>query len=128
MPWVEMKRDMTLYKYADIYMLLHDMTEREINAVFARAIALGLENVCAYAILETAGLFDMENHPAVEMAWQTLANDKDMLYRVVSPRENKVYTYRTKDVTKRFFMDDRLRDLKEVKTEPPAARGLCTNY
>lgn len=117
LPWVEMKRDMTLYKYADIYMLLKEMTKKELEAIWVRATELGLEKECAYAIFETAELFDMQNHPAVEMAWRKVPNAAEVLYRVISPKDNKVYIYQTKDATMRFFMDNRRRDLKEVEDE-----------
>ena len=34
LPWIEMKRDMTLYKYCDIYMLLNDASKEEVDFLF----------------------------------------------------------------------------------------------
>lgn len=60
LPWVEMKRDMTLYKYADMYMLLDRMGEADIHKFFERARELKLEKIGAFAILQTAALFDIK--------------------------------------------------------------------
>lgn len=114
LPWIEMHRDMTLYKYCDIYLLLTEMTDGDGKKTFARAEELGMQKVCAYAVLETAGLFDMTSGEAVHIAQQILEEDPTFLLTVVSPKEKKTYMYQTADVTERFFMDDRIADLKEV--------------
>ena len=114
LPWIEMHRDMTLYKYCDIYMLLSEMTEAQLQKIFTRATELGLEKVCAYAILETMGLFDMNDPLAYGISNTVLDNDPCFLLRVVSPKDKKVLMYQTADVTERFFMDSRVNDLREV--------------
>ena len=114
LPWIEMHRDMTLYKYCDIYMLLSEMTEAEIQKNFARATELGMEKVCEYTVLETMGLFDMDNPFAYGIANVVLEDDPDFCLIVASPKDKKVLKYQTTDVTERFFMEARAEDLKEV--------------
>ena len=114
LPWIEMHRDMTLYKYCDIYMLLSEMTAAELQRIFARAAELGMEKVCAYTILETMGLFDMDNPFAYGVSHVALENDPNFCLRVISPKDKKVLTYQTADVTERFFIESRANDLKEV--------------
>ena len=115
LPWIEMHRDMTLYKYCDIYMLLSEMTDAELQRIFARAAELSMEKVCAYTVLETMGLFDMDNSFAYGIAHVALEDDPDFCLRVVSPKDKKVLKYQTSDVTERFFMEARANDLKEVE-------------
>ena len=115
LPWIEMNRDMTLYKYCDIYMLLSEMTDAELQRIFARAAELGMEKVCAYAVLETMGLFDTDNPFAYGIANVVLEDDPDFCLRVISPKDKKVLKYQTADVTERFFMEARAKDLKEVE-------------
>lgn len=115
LPWIEMHRDMTLYKYCDIYTLLSEMTEADITRVFTRAEQLGLHRICAYAILETAGLFDMTTAAAAEAAHRILGQDPAFLLTVVSPKDKKTFVYKTAGVEQRFFMENRALDLKEVK-------------
>ena len=114
LPWVEMKRDMTLYKYCDIYMLLCEMSDEDIEKVFLRAEQLKLEKICAYAVSETLGLFEIAKKKLIDTVKKILAEDPDFVLRVYSPREKKYLIYQTKDTMERFFMNDRKKDLKEV--------------
>lgn len=114
LPWIKMQRDMTLYKYCDIYMLLSEMTDAQLQKVFARATELNMEKVCAYAILETIGLFDMNTSPAYNISQDVLKKDPGFRFKVVSPKDKKTLMYQTTDVTERFFVKSRVDDLKEV--------------
>ena len=114
LPWIEMKRDMTLYKYCDIYLLLYDMSDEEVDCVFERAMSLGMEDICAFAILQTAALFDVNNSYAKLMARGTLCTIPDFLHTVVSPKDNQVFIYIEEDISKRFFAENRADMLKEV--------------
>ncbi len=114
LPWIEMHRDMTLYKYCDIYMLLSEMTDAQLQTVFERATKLGMEKICAYTILETMGLFDIDNPFAHGISCAALEDDPSFCLKVVSPKDKKLLMYRTSDVTERFFMESRANDLKEV--------------
>lgn len=114
LPWIEMHRDMTLYKYCDIYLLLSEMTDTQLQRIFTRATELGMEKICAYTILETMGLFDMDYSLARDVSHIALDDDPFFCLRVVSPKEKKVLMYQTADVTERFFMESRVSDLKEV--------------
>ncbi|MGM9683385.1 MAG: nucleotidyltransferase family protein, partial [Eubacteriales bacterium] len=120
LPWIEMHRDMTLYKYCDIYMLLSEMSGDQLQRVFDRAKELDMEKICAYSILETIGLFDIDNTFAHYIANTALADDPDFCLRVVSPQDRKTLIYQTADVTERFFMESRVSDLKEVEPHEKA--------
>ena len=115
LPWIKMKRDMTLYKYSDIYMLLGEMNNKEIKNIFERAKKLEMEKVCAYAILQTIELFGADMPFVEKNAVSALKNDKDFLLKVIAPQEKKEYMYSTKETDKRFFMDKREKDLREVE-------------
>ena len=116
LPWIEMHRDMTLYKYCDIYMLLTEMTDAQLQRVFARATELGMEKIFAYAILETMGLFDMNKPLAYGISCVVLGKDLEFCLRVVSPKDKKMLKYQTTNVTERFFMESRTNDLVEVSS------------
>ena len=120
LPWIEMHRDMTLYKYCDIYMLLSEMTDTQVQRIFARATELGMEKICAYTILETMGLFDMDNKFAYKISCVALEDEPDFCLKVVSPKDKKTLKYQTIDVTDRFFMESRADDLKEVSDDENA--------
>ena len=114
LPWIEMHRDMTLYKYCDIYMLLSEMTEHQIELIFDRAKEFNMEKICAYAILETMDLFDMENNFAYHKATDALSHNPEFRLKVVSPKTKTTLIYQTSDTTARFFMESRASDLKEI--------------
>ena len=113
LPWVEMMRDMTLYKYCDIYLLLDDMSVPQIEKIFERAKTLGMEKECAFAIIQTSKLFDVSNRFAEEMASCILMNDPDYIHRVISPKDNKTFIFTEKNIFERFFADSRKELLKE---------------
>lgn len=114
LPWVEMMRDMTLYKYCDIYMLLNDVDEEQVDFLFERAEKLGMEKVCAFAVLHTAELFKFRNLYAVQVATRALGYDMDYIHRIVSPKDKKELIFAECSVSERFFADNRKELLKEV--------------
>lgn len=115
LPWVEMKRDMTLYKYCDIYVLLSDMGNAEIEQMFNRAEELNMEKLCAFAILQTADIFDIKNKYAVSVATEVLHNEPEFIHKVFSPKNKKSFIYEEKDIYERLFAENRRALLKEVK-------------
>ncbi len=114
LPWVEMKRDMTLYKYCDIYMLLADANKNETDELFERAAKMGMEKICAFTVVQTAALFDFKNEYVVSVANDILKNDPEFIHTITSPRDKKVYVYSEKDISARFFAEDRRTLLMEV--------------
>lgn len=117
-PWVKMKRDMSIYKYCDVYFLLNKMDGQKVQAVFDKAKSIGLEKICSFAILQTAELFEVERKNAVVIATKILEGDKNMLHRVYSPKEKKNYIYKEKNILNRFFETERAQLLEEE---------ICTN-
>lgn len=115
LPWIEMMRDMTLYKYCDIYVLLNDADKVHIDCLFKRAQELGMEKICAFAILHMTELFKFKNLYAVETALKALLYDLDFLHMVVSPKDGKEFVYKERNIFERFFLDDRKELLEEVK-------------
>lgn len=114
LPWIEMQRDMTLYKYCDIYLLLSEMADEQFLRVFSRAQELGMEKICAYAVLEAMELFAMHRPTVCHLAEAALADDPDFRRRVTSPKDRKTLLYATDDADARFFSKARIRQLKEV--------------
>ena len=119
LPWVEMGRDMTLYKYCDLYMLLSEMTKKDMEDSLATARTYGMEKIYAFAVLQTLSLFDKENlsAKAKELCEKIIADEPEMLHKVISPKGNKEYEYKDFDIAKRFFCDNRLALLNERKIQ-----------
>ncbi len=115
LPWVEMMRDMTVYKYCDIYMLLNDARKEHIDFLFNRAKELGMEKICAFAVLQISELFNFKNTYAVEVAENILSSAPEFIHTVISPKEKKEYVFSEKNILERFFADNRKLLLEEVK-------------
>ena len=114
MPWVKMKRDMSLYKFCDIYSVLSIMDTADVYKTFLRAAMLGMDTVCACAVVWTKQLFDNTNENAYKLAEKILTENSDMLHTVVSPAQHKLYRYTELNIKKRFFSKNRMRLLEEV--------------
>lgn len=118
-PWIRMKRDMTLYKYIDIYMLLHEMTVTAAEGIAERARELELYQSCYFAVSETTALFGDEGDAGAHILSGLSGVDTDDLLSVISPEDKKRYRYTEKDAVCRFFCDDREKLLREVGTWKP---------
>lgn len=114
LPWVEMNRDMALYKYCDIYLLLTNMSEDETNMIFERAKELGIDDICAFTVLQTSELFNVDNQNAIIIAENILRDDPEFIHKVVSPKDKKSFVYTEKNILERFFAESRKKLLKEV--------------
>ena len=114
LPWIKMGRDMTLYKYCDIYMLLTQSSDDQMKRILERSLDLGLQKICAYAILETIELFEMDKTWVTQWAITVLADEPDFRLQVTAPAEKKMFQYQTQNASKRCFMKSRITDLKEV--------------
>lgn len=111
MPWIKMRRDMTLYKYSDLYLLLNGMSDSEISKVIELAIKYGCAHELAYSLKSVEALFGVSREPIRAF----LRNfPPERLDEVISPSEGKLYRYTESDIEKRFFSSDRFSLLREV--------------
>lgn len=115
LPWILMKRDMTLYKYLDINLLLHRFSKADIKRIFKRAEELGMSGICACVIVWTEELIPSFNKDALAAAEKALAGKEELLLTVVSPAEKKTYYFEEESAAKRFFDDDRGKRLRRSK-------------
>lgn len=109
-PWIRMKRDMTFYKFCDVYMLVSDMTEETAREIVTAADEHHLARELAYAVNAVQEFFGVGN-PTFGEFLKTMPQDS--LTRVVAPAEKKMYRYTEPSVAKRFFAKDRMKLLEE---------------
>ncbi len=117
LPWVEMMRDMTLYKYCDIYMLLNDATKEQVDQYFTRAKELGMQKICGFAVLQMSELFNFDNKYATDVADSILSTEPEFIHTVISPKEKKQYVFSEKSILRRFSADNRKKFLQEVEND-----------
>ena len=116
-PWVEMRRDMTLYKFCDIYALIHDWKEADFQALEQRISRREAGTACFYALSLTKALFS-EEAPALEVFLKRIAPPKPdaLLKTVIDPATKRVYAYPEMTAEERFFAEDRTTLLKGGRT------------
>ncbi len=111
LPWIKMKRDMTLYKYLDIYALLHELYADEEKDLISLAEKYGMERELCYCIKGVFALFPLKKE---KLARYLKEHDGEALDFVLAPAEKKKYRYAESDPKKRFFHENRLSLLVEV--------------
>lgn len=109
-PWIRMKRDMTFYKFCDIYGLLQDFTESDLDALISKSIDLSVQKEVLYCLGGIEAFFG----PVYSKSYDELMKEEIGLNEVIAPTEKKTYRYTEKDIKKRFFVKDRMSLLKEV--------------
>lgn len=114
LPWIEMRRDMTLYKYYDIYYIINHFNDGEYDALFNRILALNSVIPCYYALWSCNSLFGFAS-PGFNRLCEKLKPDNcDFLHTVFDPSGKKVLMFTEKDLTKRFWHANRKELLKEI--------------
>lgn len=114
LPWIKMKRDMSLYKYCDIYMLLDSMTDVEKNILYERSTNLGLDKILGFAIIQVSELFETEEDSLYLLSKKSFADDENFLHKVIAPSDKQILQYREKNLINRFFENDRLSLLEVI--------------
>lgn len=112
-PWVEMGRDLSLYKYADLYFMLHGWREEHYDALEKRLRQIPLKKECYYALEGMRMLFQAEWPALIEFLDRLSMGQKECLQEIYKPDEQKLYRH-DYPVVEWFFCSDRLSQLKEV--------------
>lgn len=111
MPWITMKRDMTFYKYCDIYTRLPRLSDEDASELCRLAKAYHLEEELFYCLYSVNAFFGLENQI---LKAELDAYDHSHFCDAVAPREKKIYHYTEVDPLKRFFSPNRKALLEEV--------------
>lgn len=114
MAWVRMNRDLSLYKFMDIYMILHDWTDEDYKQLLNVALDTYLESDLYYALYFTRELFSMTSM-ALDQALEYLELRRPgielVLHQVKDPTSRQAFRYASTDLLKRLFSPYRSIDL-----------------
>ena len=92
--WVEMERDLSLYKFADIYLLLHEWADANLHRDLEYQIrAYGLQKECYYALLRTKELFGVTNGALDALLKAIRPQSTAYLNEILRPDQKKTYRY-----------------------------------
>ena len=91
--WVEMGRDLSLYKFSDLYLLLEGLDAETAVQIASRAVEYGLQKECTYALRHTKELYGIENPTLDQLLESILPSDLSFMKRVLCPADNRVFQY-----------------------------------
>lgn len=94
MSWVEMGRDVSLYKYCDIYLFIRSFMSEKFAAELIRRISdVGLEKECYYALYNSKELFEIENKNLDRVLDDIQPADISFMTQVLEPQTEKIYSH-----------------------------------
>jgi len=119
MAWVDMGRDLSLYKFCDIYLLvnkwLNDKFSKELKY---RIYELNLRNECYYALNYTRVLFGIEKDDLNNLLNWIKPVSTVYLNEIYDPKENKTYRYGVPFI-EWFFSPKRKELLHDIEYDEP---------
>ena len=111
---VDMGRDMSLYKFCDLYLLLSEQKNTDFyQGLITRIGELDLNKECYYALFYTKMLFDIKNDMLNTMLTSIEPEDTQYLRQVFNPTDGKVYEFDS-DIVDWIFCFERMNKLYEV--------------
>lgn len=92
--WVDMGRDLSLYKFSDLYLLLREDLDEELELdILERAKACGLEGACAFSFYHTRELFSLDNPVLDDLLNRLKPWDMDRLGEIVRPEDGRIFRH-----------------------------------
>lgn len=114
MSWVEMGRDISLYKYCDIFVYLKRyFSEEYAEKLIGRVKEVGLDKECYYALYYVNKLFSMGNCIINNVLKKIKPEDLSFMQRIFDPQKEKTYQF-DMDYTSWVFCNNRKELLYEA--------------
>ena len=114
--WVQMERDLSLYKFADLYLVLNEwQSVIFFDALETRIQSLGMRRECYFALLFTKELFGLESEPLDKLLSAIKPESTDYLKEILRPEQNKLYRH-NKSFTDWMFTSARKTHLEELSS------------
>lgn len=116
-PWVQMGRDMNLYKFCDLYVLLMQYTLQDYKTLAAETEKHGLLSQCCWVLWAVQTLLQIEDPMLLGFLARYAPKDLQELDRVVDPAGKREFVYESSDLRQRFFAGNRVSLLREVQDD-----------
>jgi hypothetical protein len=92
--WVNVQRDLSLYKFVDIYLFFELHLDGQFAAELAQAIHdYGLQNECFYTFYYTRELFGLNNAILDQLITDIQPENIEILHQIYDPKERKVFRF-----------------------------------
>ncbi len=114
-PWVQMGRDMNLYKFCDLYVLLMQYTLQDYKTLAVQAEKFGLLSQCCWALSAVQMLLQIEDPMLLGFLARYAPENLQNLDSVVDPVGKREFVYENSDLRQRFFAENRIALLREVQ-------------
>ncbi len=112
--WVKIQRDLSLYKFDDIYLFLElYLDEQLVDDLVQTILKYELKDESYYTFYYTRELFGLKNPLLDSLIEKIKPENGDVIKQVYDPAENKTYSF-DMDYTDYFFESDRISCLKVV--------------
>ena len=94
MNWVEMGRDISLYKYCDIYLYLNRyMNDTYADDLIRRVAEVGLKKECYYTLYYAKELFGIIDASMDKLLNGIRPDDLSFMHQVIDPQNRKIYSF-----------------------------------
>lgn len=112
--WVNMGRDLSLYKFCDIYLFVNQFMDENFCRKFIDAIvAYGLQKECYYALYHTKMLFHIDSRFLNEILSAVQPCKISFMKQIIDPQNNKIYAYDS-EITEWIFCSNRKENIYEI--------------
>ncbi len=112
--WVEMGRDISLYKYCDIYLFISNFFDDTYSTEFCKqAIDLQLRKETYYALYYTKVLFDIDNPALDKVLNEIKPKTTEFMTEIIRPSDDKKYYFKH-DYIDWVFCSNRKENLYET--------------
>lgn len=112
--WVNIQRDLSIYKFSDIYLLLDIcLDESLVSDMVQTILKYNLKDECYYTFYYTREMFDINNPLLDSLIEQIKPENAEVIKQVYDPAQKKTYKFDL-DYIEYLFHPNRLSCLKEV--------------
>lgn len=115
--WVDMRRDLSLYKFCDIYLFIHKYGNYDFYDKLKKRIqSVGLNKECYFSLFYTSELFKIADPLLPDLLKAIKPDNTEFINTVIDPALNKTYKYNI-SLKKRIFYSKRKEKLHEIRNE-----------
>lgn len=114
--WLNYRRDLMLYKFSDINVMLHEYGDEAFYGKFVkRIVEFEVEKECYYTLYNSMEIYATlkEDHFITELLEQIKPSELEFMKRIIYPNKQKMFTY-DMTFTEWFFCENRIENLIEV--------------
>ena len=111
--WVRMGRDLSLYKFCDIYLYLRELSQETAVTLGQAAADCGLQKECYYSFSYTRELFGIRSGVVDKLLDDLRPEELSFMREIEYPSQRRRFSYNM-DPVEWLFCSDRMNRLREI--------------